>query len=120
MPLIINGGKISPYPRLIPVRCGKRVADMQVRERCEFYYHLCLCLLLVAQTELHYNERLIFRAEADVVQQQNLAKLERANRLPCGGAGLVVYEPNLAFEQFGEHLCEQRVREKFLYSLSDP
>ena len=85
------------------MRRRKCVADVEIRQRRELFHHLRSRLLLVAQAQLHFKERLFLRAEANVVHEENLAVFHCANGFPRRRAADVLHPAHLPAEQLGKN-----------------
>ena len=78
------------------VRGGERVADVEVGERRQLAHHQRLGLVLRREVELALEERELLAAEAHVVEQQDVAVREPADRFARGRPADVVDEPDVA------------------------
>ena len=58
----------------------------------------------MGQAELHLEEDLLLRHEADVIQKEDLAVLQLQDRRPGGGAAHVVDPVDLFLQQTAEYL----------------
>ena len=85
------------------VRGGKGVADVEVGERRQLAHHQRLGLVLGRELELALEQRELLAAEAHVVEEQDLAVREPADRVARGRPADVVDEPHVAAGELAHH-----------------
>ena len=85
------------------MRRGERVADVEVGERRQLAHHQCLGLVLRRELELALEQGELLAAEAHVVEQQDVAVGEPADRLASGRPADVVDEPHGPAGELAHH-----------------
>ena len=82
---------------------SKGVTHIEVCQRSEFFHHLGLGLLNVAQAQLLFKEGLLLRHKTDVVQQQDFPFPQAADGFPGSGTAHIVDPLHFPAQQLSQY-----------------